>query len=176
MLLSSHRSVSVSDIRGILIDTPAVGSRRHKLSQIVDKLLCIWIWVKMVREKQDLFFCILNTQDFSDRQCHYAWQTFFLQNVCIYPLTSACSWASQALIMFLSQNSCFAVWSRLLWTAVPPLKQPLSLWPGVWWHCDPHSQSFTQHHWPSSTSYTTHTSLQVSLCPVTALGIRISGV
>lgn len=55
---------------------------------------------------------------------------FFLQNVCIYPLTSACSWASQALIMFLSQNSCFAVWSRLLWTAVPPLKQPLSFGPG----------------------------------------------
>lgn len=50
------------------------------------------------------------------------------------------------------------------------------LWPGVWWRCDPHSQCFTQHHWPSSSSYTTPTSVQVSFCPVTALWIRISDV
>lgn len=55
---------------------------------------------------------------------------FFLQNVHTYPLLSACSWASQALIMFLSHHSCLAVWSRLLWTAVPPLKQQLSFGPG----------------------------------------------
>lgn len=50
------------------------------------------------------------------------------------------------------------------------------LWPRVWWRCDPHSQCFTQHHRPSSSSYMTHTSVQVSFCPVTALWIRISGV
>lgn len=55
---------------------------------------------------------------------------FFNRMYVYYPLISACSWASQALIMFLSHHSCFAVWSRLLWTAVPPLKRQLFFGPG----------------------------------------------
>lgn len=175
MLLSSHRFVSVSDIRGILTNTPAVGSWPHELSQLVDKLLCIWIWVKMVREKHDLFFCILNTQDFSDRQCHYAWQTFFTE--CMYISSNLCMQLGLP-----SLDRVFTSWFLLRHVVKAALdgcstsEIAIVLWPGVWWRCDPHSQSFTQHHWPSSTSYTTHTSLQVSLCPVTALGIRISGM